>query len=148
MPCPERIADVLWLCARAQLYRARVYTYKQAVKFLDALKEVDEGHEKDLKDVTVDEAVFDFPEYKSCYINFVKVVHHDSDVYYAIGGQTYAFKEDLKDIGFKFYADVGERLGIQLWMVKHSDLEMTEVETMLAKMEDYGWDIETFDDME
>ena len=147
MPCPEPIADVLWLRARAQVYRARIYTYKQAMKFLNALKEVDAAHEKDLTDTTIDKALFDFPEYKGCDINFIKVVHHDNDVYYAFGGQTYAFKEDLKDYGFKFYADVGDQLGIQLWMVKHTDLEMADCETMKAKMEDYGWDVETFDDM-
>ena len=147
MPCPEPIADVLWLRARAQVYRARIYTYKQAMKFLNALKEVDADHEKDLVDTTIDENLFDFPEYKGCNIHFVKVVNHDSDDYYAFGGQTYAFKEDLKDYGFKFYSDVGENFGIQLWMIKHADLEMSECQAMINKMEDYGWVVDTFDDM-
>ena len=130
-----------------QLYRARVYTYKQAVKFLNALKEVDEGHEKDLANTTIDEDLFNFAQYKGCNINFVKVVHHDSDVYYGFSGQTYAFKEDLKEYGFKFYCDVGDHVGIQLWLVKHTDLGLSECETMMSKMEDYGWDVEIFDDM-
>ena len=56
-------AELFLLCARAQVYRARIYTHKQAMKFVNALKEVDEDHEKDLADTTIDEALFDFPEY-------------------------------------------------------------------------------------
>ena len=74
-------------------------------------------------------------------------VNVDADDYYAFGGQTYAFKEDLKDYGFKFYSDVGENFGIQLWMIKHADLEMSECQAMINKMEDYGWVVDTFDDM-
>ena len=147
LPCAEPITNVLWLCARAQVYRARIYTHKQAMKFVNALKEVDEDHEKDLADTTIDEALFDFKEYKGCDINFVKVVHHNSEVYYAFGGQTYAFKEDLKDYGFKFYTDVGDNLGIQMWMIKHDDLDMSECQAMINKMEDYGWVVDIFDDM-
>ena len=35
------------------------------MKFVNALKEVDEDHEKDLADTTIDEALFDFKEYKA-----------------------------------------------------------------------------------
>ena len=53
----------------------------------------------------------------------------------------------MKDYNFKFYADVGENFGIQLWMIKHADLEMSECQAMINKMEDYGWVVDTFDDM-
>ena len=123
-----------------------MYSAKQADKFLIALKESSPEHEADVAQVTVDPEIFNFPEVKGCAINATRALESDGIKYFAFGGQTYAWKDDLNEKGFKFNSDIGDAYGVQMWLMKHDDLEEAEFNNIISKMEDFGWDVEIFDD--
>ena len=123
-----------------------MYSVKQAEKVLDALKQSAPEHEADLANVTVDPDIFNFPEIKSTAINAIRALESEGVAYYAFGGQTYAWKDDLNQKGFKFNANLGDAYGVQMWLMKHDDLAAAEFDDIIAKMEDFGWDVEVFDD--
>ena len=123
-----------------------MYTVKQAEKVLDALKQSSPEHEADLANVTVDPEIFNFPEVKSTAINAISALESEGVAYFAFGGQSYAWKDDLNRKGFKFNTNISDVYGVQMWLIKHDDLEVAEFEEIIAKM--YGWDVEVFDDFD
>ena len=114
--------------------------------FLTAFKESSPEHEADLAQVTIDPEIFKFPEFKGCAINAIRALESDGMKFFAFGGQTYPWKDELKDMGFAFNSDIGDAYGVQMWLIKHEDLDEAEFDQIISKMEDFGWDVEVFDD--
>ena len=104
---------------------------------------VSEQDEKDLKDVEVDEAIFEDANkavIKIFPIEINEVLHE------AIGGLTYPFKTVLKDNGFKFSNTVNGVGGVNLWLREMSEAQPEmDTDDLQAHFEEYGFTVEKYD---
>ena len=106
----------------------------------EAMKMVSEQDEADLADAPTDEEiadVFDFEDANPVNINIVAEFNMNGDVTKAIGGATYAFKDLLTKKGFEF-----DRAITKMW---HAPVD-TDTDDIEAMMEQYGFNVENFDD--
>ena len=128
-----------------KVYTAKVYTPKQGQLVLDAIRTIDDKHEEDLADETIDESVFE--EANAAHIvSFPITVNegvtsHDEECF-ALGGNTYPFKEELKERGFIFKNTVNGNEGVQLWLKPLADTDKNEI---LDFMNKYGFHVEEHD---
>ena len=91
-------------------YTGYVYNAKHAAKLLEAAKSVSEADEADLANVVIDEAVF--ANAKSCDIAMIKSITVEGKEMMGFGGSTFAWKDKLKVLGFKYDPEY------QLWLTE------------------------------
>ena len=60
----------------------------------------------------------------------------------ALGGATYAFKEELKERGFSFHNSVNGEDGVQLWLAPADTANKEELEELIAE---YGFVLDEYD---
>lgn len=125
-----------------KLYTVRVYTYEQAVMVLEHMRMVSELDEKDLKDVEVDEAIFENANATDIKMFPLEV---EGEMNEAIAGTTYPFKSVLKEAGFTFHNMVNEQ-PLNLWLRVMSEdqpeVDFNELETYFEK---YGFTVDKYD---
>lgn len=123
-------------------YTARVNTVEEAILVREAMKMVSEQDENDLNESgPTDEdiaAVFDFEEAKSTTITIVKQFTVNDEIKKAIAGDSYPFKDHIKDAGFSWNPE------LSMWLAPPD----TETEDLEAMMTEYGFEIDSFDDGE
>ena len=102
------------------------------------MKMVSEEDEADLAEAPTDEDiadVFNFEEAKEVDIQLIAEVDKDGEMMTAFGGSTYAWKDILTSHGFQFDRTTS------LWLAPAG----TDTDELEAKMADYGFPVEKFD---
>ena len=130
-----------------KVYTAKVHTPAQAQLILDAMRTIDEKHEEDLADETIDESVFEEANDVQI-VAFPMTVHEGAtsqdEECLAFGGSTYPFKEELKARGFVFKSTVNGNEGVQLWLKPLAETETDKAE-IFALMNKYGFRVDEHD---
>ena len=95
---------------------------------------VSEQDERDLADVEIDETIFE--NAKSCDIALIKSVVVENKEMVAFGGATFAWKDKIKELGFKFDVET------KLWTMEK---DMADLDGIMGEMEDYGFPVTEYD---
>ena len=128
--------------AELKLYTARVFTYEQAGMVLEAMRMVSEADEKDLKEVEIDEAIFEDANPTEIKMFPLEV---EGEMKEAIAGTTYPFKSILKAAGFTFHNVVNDA-PMKLWLREMSEAQPeVDFDDLEATFEKYGFTVERYD---
>ena len=103
----------------------------------EAMKMVSEQDEKDLNETAPSDEdiaeIFNFPEAKSTAIAIINEVGDDN---MGIAGDTFPFKEYIKDAGFMFDRDK------IMWVAPMG----TDISSLEEMFDQYGFDVEKYDE--
>jgi hypothetical protein len=129
------LAEVMRWNDELKVYTVKVYTATQARLLLKAARAL-EGGEEDLPE-DIDESVFDGANAAS-----IAVVPHTIDGEEMVGciGTTYAWKDELKERGFKYMASSDD--GQMGWWVDKASLDQDD---LVATFEEYGFEVDVYD---
>ena len=130
----KTLANKLRFNEEKKKYGVHVYNAKHAGKLLEACKMVSEQDERDLADVEIDETIFE--NAKSCDIALIKSVVVENKEMVAFGGATFAWKDKIKELGFKFDVET------KLWIMEK---DMADLDGIMGEMEDYGFPVTEYD---
>ena len=123
-------------------YTARVSTYEQACMVLEAMRMVSEADEKDLKEVEVDESIFEGASPTEIKMFPLEV---EGEMKEAIAGTTYPFKTILKAAGFAFHNMVNDA-PMRLWLREMSEAQPEmDFDDLEAEFVKYGFAVEKYD---
>ena len=106
-----------------------MHNVKHAAKLLEAVKSVSASDEQYIANVEIDEAVFE--NAKPCDIAMIESIMVEDKKKTGFGGSTFAWKDKLKVLGFKYDPEY------QLWLIETP--EPSDLDGLLDKMEDYGF---------
>ena len=107
---PHMLANQLRFNDEIKKYGGYVHNVKQAAKHLEAVKSVSASDEQDIANVEIDEAVFE--NAKPCDIAMIESIMVEDKEKIGFGGSTFAWKDKLKVLGFKYDPEY------QLWLTE------------------------------
>ena len=107
---PHMLANQLRFNDEIKKYGGYVYNAKHAAKLLEAVKSVSASDEQYIANVEIDEAVFE--NAKPCDIAMIESIMVEDKEKIGFGGSTFAWKDKLKVLGFKYDPEY------QLWLIE------------------------------
>jgi len=120
-------------------YHAKLYSYEQAVMVLQASKKVADDDEADLADVSIDQSIFKVP----CINIFpleLKTKEDGTVVHTAMAGDTFPWKDKLKEAGFTACDALNGIAGARGWLSTSTD-----VKDLVQDFKKYGWTVNEHD---
>lgn len=120
-------------------YHAKLYAYEQAVMVLEASKMVSGDDERDLADVSIDRSMFKVPQIHIFPLELDtkedgKVMHT------AIAGDTYPWKDKLKEAGFTSCYALNGVEGAKGWLSTS-----TAAQDLVKDFKKFGWTVNEHD---
>ena len=110
---PHMLANQLRFNDEIKKYGGYVYNAKHAAKLLEAVKSVSASDEQYIANVEIDEAVFE--NAKPCDIAMIESIMVEDKEKIGFGGSTFAWKDKLKVLGFKYDPEY------QLWLIETTE---------------------------
>ena len=96
-------------------YHAKIYSYEQAEMVLEASKQVSRDDERDLADVSFDWSIFKVPHIHIFPLE-VESKEDGNVMHTAIAGDTYPWKDKLKEAGFTTCDSLNGIAGARGWL--------------------------------
>ena len=120
-------------------YHAKLYSYEQAEMVLEASKEVSGDDESDLADVSIDRSMFKVPQMHIFPLE-LDTKEDGAVLHTAIAGDTFPWKDKLKEAGFTACDALNGVQGARGWLSK-----ATDVKDLVKDFKKFGWTVNEHD---
>lgn len=130
-----------------KMYHAKLYSYEQAAMVLQASKMVSADDERDLANVSFDRSMFRVPQMHIFPLE-LDTTEDGKVLHTAIAGDTYPWKDTLKEAGFTACKALNGVEGARGWLRKdpeNEDQEATGVKYLVKYFKKYGWTVNEHD---